>query len=465
MDLCRRLEQVFGKAFVRCDPGTLDRFSGDALSEYRAFEAAPLLEARAEAVFSPTEPDQVVELLKLANRERFPVVPYGAGTGVMGAAIPVRGGVILDLSRLNRILEVDPEALTATVEPGVILEDLHQRLKGKGLMLGHDPWSRPIATVGGAISTDGVGYLAAAYGSMGAQVLGLEVVLPTGKRLSFPGVPKGTGPDLRRLFIGSEGLFGVIVQAIVRVFPLPEVREIRAYRFPDFPTGFRALLALRGRGLRPSLVDYYEEFSLRRKKSRVFLFLGFEGPEEVVQASWKEAEKVLRMHEAEAQPPEMAEEFWETRHDLAVHYARHALGSPYSLRRKVLARTPMDYIHVSLPASRVLAYREKVAALLEASHLRIREWSIWGYPEFFSFLVYDLDPRWKRSRERMGEAVAQVIQLAQKMGGSMEYCHGIGLKLMRCVEGEWGEAGMEMLRSLKRSLDPNGILNPGKWAG
>ncbi len=462
MDLCGLLIRHFGADSVDCDPATLDRYSGDALGGYRALEAAPLLESRAQAVVHAREVNQVVELLKLAHREGFPVVPRGAGTGVMGAAVPVRGGVVLDLTGLNRILDLDAEALTVTVEPGVILEDLHRFLKGHGLILGHDPWSRPIATVGGALSTDGVGYLAAAYGSMGQQALGLEVVLATGELVRFPAVPKAAGPDWKRLFIGSEGLLGVIVQATLRVFPEPEVRDLRALRFPGFDQGVQALLALRRQGLRPSLVDFYEEVGFRGHR-QVRLYLAFEGPREVVQASWHRAEALLRAHGAAPESPEVAREFWESRHDLALQYARHALRAPSSLRRKILSRLPMDYPHVALPASQVLAYRQEAQRIVENLGFRVREWSVWGVPEFFSLMVFDLDPRWKTSRRRMQQLVHQLLRLAQDSGGSMEYCHGIGIKGLRLVATEWGPEGLEALRRIKRALDPRNLLNPGKW--
>ena len=134
-------------------------------------------------VVRPGSAEEVQAVVRLANGRRRAVVPYGGGTGVMGAAVPVQGGIVVDLRRMDRIVEVGADALTARVEAGVLLKDLDDALSQKGMMLGHDPWSQPIATVGGAISTNGVGYLAARYGSMGEQVLGLEVVLPTGELL------------------------------------------------------------------------------------------------------------------------------------------------------------------------------------------------------------------------------------------------------------------------------------------
>ena len=132
-------------------------------------------------------------VVKLAAESGTPIVPRGGGTGVMGAALPVQGGIVLDLKRLNAILDIDPQSRMVQVEAGAILEDVNRALHSHDLMLGHDPWSVPIATIGGTISTNGVGYLAAANGPMGEQVLGLEAVLPTGQLLEHAPRPQVLG--------------------------------------------------------------------------------------------------------------------------------------------------------------------------------------------------------------------------------------------------------------------------------
>ena len=166
------------------------------------------------------------------------------------------------------------------LQAGVILEDAAVALKGAGLVLGHDPWSRPIATVGGAISTDGVGYTVAKYGSMGEQVLGLEAVLADGEVIRTRGVPKPShGPSLNHLFIGSEGTLGVITEATVRGFSRPERRALRTVEFPDFDSGFTAVSQLYAEGVRPTMVDYGEEPPSREttESGEVTLYLAFEG--------------------------------------------------------------------------------------------------------------------------------------------------------------------------------------------
>ncbi|HEX5416243.1 MAG TPA: FAD-binding oxidoreductase, partial [Chloroflexota bacterium] len=192
-------------------------------------------------VVRPRDTREIAEVLRQAEKAEVAVVPYGGGTAVMGSTLPIRGGIVLDLGGMNRILAIEKENRVARVEPGVLLADLARAAEEQGLLFAHDPWSQPIATVGGAVSTNGMGYLAAGYGSMGQQVRGLTVVLADGTTVTWPGAAKtSVGPDLRGLFIGAEGTLGVIAEVVIQLFPWPERRMFLAYRFPSFSKGFEA---------------------------------------------------------------------------------------------------------------------------------------------------------------------------------------------------------------------------------
>ena len=220
----------------------------------------------------PKSAAEVVKILQMANELRLPVVPYGGGTGVMGGTVPVQGGIVLDMQRMNRVLAVDSVGLTAEVEAGAVLGNVESLLAEHGLMLGHDPYSVPIATIAGTISTNGVGYRASAYGPMGEQVVGLEVVLPTGQVIATRAVPKySSGPNLNHLFIGSEGSFGVITKATIKVFRLPESQIFSAVAFDSFDQGFNAAVEMLALGIKPALLDLTEE------EDGILLHLLFEG--------------------------------------------------------------------------------------------------------------------------------------------------------------------------------------------
>ena len=197
------LTRIVGSEYVLTGDYNLDRYSADALNPFRAFGAEAFFDRLADAVVRPESTQQVSKIVSLAAAQKLSLITYGGGTGVMGGTVPVRGGVILDVSRMNRILEISARDLTATVEGGVVLEALEIKLAEQGLMPGHDPYSVPIATVAGTISTNGVGYRAAAFGPMGNQVVALEVVLPDGRVIATNAVPKySSGPNLNHLFIG-----------------------------------------------------------------------------------------------------------------------------------------------------------------------------------------------------------------------------------------------------------------------
>ena len=210
------LTDLLGRENVLTDPYDLDRYSGDALSPTRAFGAEESFKRLADVVVQPGSTADVSNVLKLANESRTPVIPYGGGTGVMGGTVPALGGIVLDLKRMNQILAISPTDMTAQVEAGVVLEDLEKSLGRQGLMPGHDPYSVPIATVAGTICTNGVGYRAGTNGPMGDQVVALEVVLADGRIMTTRAVPnQSSGPSLKHLFIGSEGVFGVITKATI----------------------------------------------------------------------------------------------------------------------------------------------------------------------------------------------------------------------------------------------------------
>ena len=455
--LIESLTQALGQENVLTDPYDLDRYSGDALSPTRAFGAEDAFDRLADVVARPGSTEDVCAVLKLANASGTPVIPYGGGTGVMGATVPALGGIILDLQRMNKVLAIDPTDMTAEVEAGVVLEDLENALALQGLMPGHDPYSVPIATVAGTISTNGVGYRAGAHGPMGDQVVALEVVLADGRILSTRAVPnQSSGPSLKHLFIGSEGVFGVITKATIRVFRLPEVQVFSAVAFDTFDQGFNAAAEMFALGVRPTLVDLTEE------DDGITFHLLFEGFKEGVEATEKRALSVCTQFGGRLLGPGPTTAYWEDRRQSAENYKVSALGKPRSVRwSRWRGRRGFDYLHLGLPISKVLEYRKKCDVIMAKSSVRVVEYAIWSRPELFSMLIVPESGAADASSERLGETVEQVLKLAQDMGGVMEYCHGVGVKLNHLLAREMG-VGQDVVGALKLALDPNNIMNPGK---
>ena len=453
-DLIDRLKGLLEPSRVVTDEEEVRRHSRDALTPSRAFDAAPLLERRADVLVRPEITEEVAWVVKACREFRAPVIPYGGGTGVMGGLVPLRGGVIVDLGLMNGILDVNPDDMTATAQAGVILEDLASALSEKGLMLGHDPWSVPIATVGGAIATNGVGYRAAAVGPMGAQVLGLEVVMPTGDVIATRSVPKtSAGPNLNHLFIGSEGVFGIITKATLRVYRQPEERVFSTFRFQTFEEGFGALTEMFALGLRPAVVDLADDFE------GIHLYMVFEGYRELVDAQRRRSAEICLSRKGRDMGPTEASIYWDTRYRVAEAYRDSMAESNGGDTARPPGRS-FDYLHVALPVSKVLDYRLRCEAIFRKYDVRGTEFAIWTEPELFSMvLVPGTDTR----DEDMPKAVEEALTLAQDMGGIMEYCHGVGVKLAHLLPREMGN-GLEVARAMKMTLDPQNIMNPGKLA-
>ena len=434
----------------------LDRYSADALNPFRAYGAEDAFDRLADAVVRPESTEQVAGIVSLAANQGITLIPYGGGTGVMGGTVPVRGGVIVDLSRMNRILEINPRDLTATVEGGVVLGDLEDDLAEQGLMPGHDPYSVPIATVAGTISTNGVGYRAAAFGPMGNQVVALEVVLPDGRIVATNAVPKySSGPNLNHLFIGSEGVFGIITKATIRVFRLPETQVFTTASFDTFEQGFDAAVELTALGIRPSLLDLTED------EDGIRLHLLFEGYREGVAADVQRVKQICVQTGGQDIGPGPTMEYWRDRRQSAVRYKAEALGRPRKVRWSRWGGRNFDYLHMALPVSKVLDYRKRCDLIMEGTGVKVAEYSLWSRPELFSMMLTPDTGDGVRFRANLAEVVEQVLTLAQDMGGIMEYCHGVGVKLNHLLARELG-VSHDVIRDLKQTLDPANIMNPGK---
>jgi alkyldihydroxyacetonephosphate synthase len=375
----------------------------------------------------------------------------------MGAALSVTPGIVVDLRRMNQVLEIDVGARCARVQAGIVLETLDQRLTEENFILGHDPWTLPVATVGGAISTNSVGYRAGVYGSMGEQVLGLEAVMANGEILRKRAVPRSsTGPDLRLLLIGGEGCFGIVTEATLKIFPKPEMRVLRTLFFESFEPGFEAIQKLFAAGLRPALLDFGDDDENRHG---AVLYLAFEGAAEIVPAEDRLATDLLLRSGGKQLPITEAETFWHNRHAIA----RRFLANRSQQRERGRDGFHRDWIHVALPASKVLAFRRAAMVIIEQRGVDLHESGLWIQPELFSMRLGIEDHGQNQAQLALQQTVDELLKLAHEIGGSMEYTHGVGVKLAPFMLKEHGY-GLEIMRGIKKMLDPNNIMNPGKMA-
>ena len=416
-----------------------------------------------DCVVWPGSAEQVAALYRVCAATATPAVPFGAGTGVCGAAIPVRGGVVIDLKRMDRILGWDLESGYVRSQPGVLGIALEEAALERGWTTGHYPSSLPVSTVGGFVATRSVGQLSTRYGRIDDMVAGLEAVLPDGTRVSLKPEPAaGAGPDLRRLFLGSEGRFGVIVEVTLRLHPLPERRADVAVLFGGFHDGIAACREMLQAGLRPALLRLYDPDDTALQAShlgvgegRGALFLGAcEGRAAVADAEAEEARRICVAHGGTPVDSGAVAAWYAGRYDLGFQQARY-LPVP---------GTVLDTIEVAAPWARIEAVydsikqrlRERLVVLCHLSH---------GYVDgaclYFTFAGLGGDER--AAVPLHEELWATVMSCVLDNGGSIAHHHGAGLARAPYLGSELGPGGVEVLRRIVGALDPAGIANPGKW--
>ena len=441
------------------------RYRLDALRPHRGSRVA-VEGASPAAVILPISTSEVSAAVRVADRLGRPVIAWGGGTGLMGGARPTPDAIVIDLRRMRRVRTVDAVSGTATAEAGIVLEDLDRTLRRHRMALGHDPWSRPRATLGGAIATNGLGYAGYLRGSMGDQVLGLEAVLADGTVLRTRAVPRSTtGLDLKRLFIGTEGTLGIVTAATIRAFPLPEREDLRGFRLPDFARGFEGLCRIYDDGLVPFVMDLEEGFRVPggpwpTDAGPPELHLGFCGPKEVVRGSWAVALRDLRRAGAVPLAAQETRAYWRGRHD--VIYRMDEVAPGVTGADVFLKDVVFDYVHVALPRAGVLTFRRAALAALRRHRVFPLGFGLWTQPELVSVeMMRPIRGDPNRARTAVGAAIDEVIRRAHRLGGSMEYVHGVGVKLAHLMGEELG-VGLDVARRVKEALDPEGHLNPGK---
>ncbi len=433
-DIARLLVEIVGKDNVLHESYDLVAYSRDRYP----ILTHPKLGVKPVAVVRPATTDEVRKIVLLANKHSIPLTPRGSGTNYAGSAVPVKGGVILDLTRMNKILNINEDSMSAKVQAGVILQKLEETLNDKSFTFGHDPGSFPTATVGGCISTRSLGWRAGKYGDMGRLVLALKVVLPTGVVVETREVPKSsTGFDVNSLFIGAEGTLGVITEALLRIHPFPEERVILHYSFNSFEQAYKSLLKVLRSGLNPtsSFVEDHED------KQEAELFLYYEGVKEIVEAQVKRAASILETEGGTKLDDKVAKEYWANRHDM------------YS---QMNMEGAADSIEPAVPANKTLEFYKFLKKWIKRSGVKVIGMSSWVYPENLSMdLAFD-----EAKAEAYATARDELVNKALELGGTVSYCVGIGLRFRHLMRKEHGSA-LDVMRAIKRAMDPNNIMNPG----
>lgn len=417
-------------------------------------------------VVHPESVEEVSRLLKVANRFRLPVIPYGGGTGSQGGTVPLFRGMVLDLKKMDRIIEINEKCLTVTAQAGINGQRLESELNRRGLTLAHYPASQFGATLGGYIAARGSGTLSTKYGKAEDMVMSLEVVLPQGEVIRSLPIPNHScGPDVRQHFVGSEGTLGVITEATMRLDPIPELRQFRSYLFADLATGLEAGRRIMTRRLHPCTIRLYDPPSTHKFIKRVlgldvegsFMVTGVDGSRALVDLEESAIRDICESLGGRDLGREAGETWWKQRYDF--YYPPFAPDLP-ELFGTIESTTTFDKILPLYEAKkRVIeeGYREWGATYTgHFSH-----WFPWGVMVYDRFYIKrpPQDPHEAMQLHNMIWSDAARASLA--CGGVLNDHHGIGFKLGWLMPEQYG-AAWQILAGMKKMLDPNGIMNPGK---
>jgi len=419
------------------------------------FEAMP-----PQAVAWPMDTAEVVAIVALCRAHGVPITPYGAGSSLEGHTLAARGGLTLNLQRMDRILALHPEDLTATVQPGVARKALNAALRDQGLFFPIDPGAD--ATIGGMCATRASGTNAVRYGTMRENVVNLRVVMPDGEVVDTARRARksAAGYDLTHLFVGSEGTLGVIVEATVRLHPLPEHVMAAVCAFPDIHSATAAVVQTIQMGVPVARCEFVDPVAIRAINAHSHLslpesphlFFEFHGSEAGVQEQVDLVADIVGEHGGQgfewAATPEARSRLWEARHN--VYFA--------ALQLRPGCRSIVT--DVCVPISRLADCIVQTAADLQSSGILAPMVGHVGDGNFHvQMLVDEAMPAEVQAAEALNE---RLVRRALAMDGTCTGEHGIGLHKQGFLVEEVGPAGVDLMRRIKAALDPQGLMNPGK---
>lgn len=453
------LAERVGSDAVRWDEATLQQHSRDTwcLSALRAMRGA--LTTRPLCVVMPTTAQQVSDVLQYAARNELSVVPFGAGSGVCGGVLPSATAIVIDLRRMDRLVELDETALTARVQAGMMGNACEAALNAAGYSMGHFPQSIDVSTVGGWVATRAAGQYSTRYGSIEDIVLALEAVLPNGRILrTHVGPRSATGPDLRHLFLGAEGTLGVVTEVTTRIFPQPASSIGQAFGFASMGDGFEAIRLIMRAGWRPPVVRLYDALETGRLFTDVstgdncLLLLLSEGPEALTAAESAACAAICT--KADAIPlGEGPVRRWIAERNQVPAFETF-------LERGFV----LDTIEVATTWTHIHAlYRDVIAALQTVDGIVVSSGhSSHSYAQgtniYFTFVARPKDPQ--RAEATYLACWDKAMEATLRCQGTISHHHGIGRLRVPWMGRELG-CGVDVLRAIKQALDPFGIMNPG----
>lgn len=415
-----------------------------------------------DAVVQPLTAEEVSRLVKLADEYVIPLTPRGHASCLSGGPLPVRGGIVVDMTKMNQKLVVEEEDLLAVVSPGVLTAHIHKAAEAKRLMYPPDPSSSQISTIGGNLAENSGGPRGLKYGVTKDYVLGLEVVMPNGELIRTGGrtVKNVTGYDLTKLIVGSEGTLGIITEATLRLVPKPQATETMMAVFDDLVLCGKAISAILASGIVPAKIELMDQASILAVESyepcglprdaRAIILIELDGHPQAIVEEMEAARRLCRSMHARnvivAQSKAEQSELWRAR----------KLVSPAIAKIKP-TKIAED---ICVPKSKIPEAFRRLEQIRDKYGLNLVIFGHAGDGNLHPNIMAD-----KRDREemkRVEQAVAEIFEVAIELGGTLSGEHGIGTMKAPFLELETGAAALDMMRRIKQAWDPKGIMNPGK---
>ncbi len=460
-EIADQLRKIIGEQYVIFDDvEKLEPYSHDEVPD-RSYAHMP------ECLVRPETPEQIAEIMKLANRELIPVTPRGAGSGLSGGAVPIHGGIVLLCDRMNRILEIDQANMMITVEAGVVTSVINEVVAEHGLFYAGYPMSLETCFIGGNVAENAGGGKAVKYGVTSRYVLGLEVVTPTGDIVQLGGklVKDVTGYDLVHLMVGSEGTLGVFTKVTLKLLPLPKASVDLLCLFKSTAEAIAAVPKLQtAGGIIPTAIEFMDQSAfvaaceylnetMNYQQAGAMLLLTLDGPDEAQVGREYETigELCLECGAMEvyvADNSTTSERIWKIRRNIAEAFG---IVSEHQSNEDLV-----------VPPAAIPELVDCLSELAGKYGVQIPVYGHAGDGNLHTRITKDPEMPLTEWNDILPKLLEELLQKTADLGGRVSGEHGIGHKRKKYVPMFLGEAQMEMLRAIKRGLDPNNILNPGK---
>ncbi|WP_342044550.1 glycolate oxidase subunit GlcD [Bacillus sp. OTU530] len=427
-----------------------------------SYDATPQFQSLPDGVISPYNAKQVSDIVKVCNEHNIPIIPRGSGTNLCAGTCPTEGGLVLLFRHMNRILEIDEENLTVTVQPGVITLDMINEVEAKGLFYPPDPSSMKISTIGGNINENSGGLRGLKYGVTRDYVIALEIVLANGDIIRTGGklAKDVAGYDLTRLFVGSEGTLGIITEATLKLIPMPETKKTMLALYQDIDAAARSVSKIIANKIIPTTLEFLDQPTLQVVEDfakiglptnvQAVLLIEQDGPEQVVERDMQRIAELCMLEQAVSVEVAQSEE-----HAMALRTARRAALS-------ALARLKPTTIleDATVPRSEIAKMVRSINEIAAKYDVNICTFGHAGDGNLHP--TCPTDSRNHDEIERVEKAFAEIFEKAVELGGTITGEHGVGVMKAPYLELKLGEQGIAAMRSIKAAFDPNNIMNPGK---